>query len=612
MLKPNSTQHQKYSFFNIQRLIYNINMGINGEIAKIFLELAFLYEMKNDRFRARAYERGGMELENLAEDAEDIYKRSGLEGLEDLPGIGRGMAEKIEEYANTGHIKEYDDMKKDMPVDIEGLSAVQGLGAKSIATLYSLLGIKTVEDLEKAARSGKILELKGFGEKTERNILEGIEFVKKNTGRMILGYALPRAKKFIDEFREMSEVTNISEAGSLRRRAETVGDIDILISSKDPEKVMDRFLAMNDTVKVWGKGDTKASIRIKGNFDMDLRVVLDESWGAALQYFTGSKAHNIKLRQIAIDKGFKLNEYGLFIIKAGSAVSSEENIGSETEEDVYRGLGLSYIEPELREDTGEIEAALENRLPEIIPYGSLKGDLQVQTDWTDGENSIEDMAIEAKRQGLKYIAITDHTKSLAMTGGCDERKLFRQMAEIDKLNLKSEFRNSAFRILKGAEVNILKDGSLDISDEVLAKLDVVGVSVHSLFKMSKDDMTDRIVRAIQNPNVDILFHPTGRLIQKREAYEADMERIIKEAVKTGTLLEINAFPTRLDLKDHHIRLAVEAGARFSIDSDAHSKAHFKYLEFGIAQARRGWATAKDVSNTLEVEAFLKELKGKKV
>ena len=415
---------------------------------------------------------------------------------------------------------------------------------------------------------------------------------------MLLGDVWPRVERLVEEFRAVKGVSDVSPAGSLRRRRETIGDIDILIATEKSENVMKKFVGMPDVIKVWGKGPTKASVRVRGNFDIDLRVVPKASWGAALQYFTGNKAHNIKVRQIAIERGLKLNEYGVF--------KGKKNIAHKTEEEVYKAIGLRYLEPELREDTGEVELLQKKKpLPKIIPYGSLKGDLQVQTNWTDGAHSIEEMAKEAKRLGLEYIAITDHTKSLAMTGGADEKKLLRQMREIDRLNTSIR----GIMILKGAEVNILKDGSLDIKDEVLAKLDVVGVSVHSLFKMSKKDMTERIVRAINNPHVDILFHPTGRLIQKRAAYEVDMERVIKEAVKTGTILEINAFPLRLDLKDEHIRMAVEAGAKFAISSDAHNKEHLKYLEFGIAQARRGWATAEDVINTLPVSKFLGKLKG---
>ncbi|MBI1888727.1 MAG: DNA polymerase/3'-5' exonuclease PolX [Candidatus Spechtbacteria bacterium] len=572
-------------------------MSANTEIAKIFSEMASFFQMKDDRFRARAYENGAEILESLTLNVKQIYTEKGVKGLEELQGIGRGMAEKIEEYLTSGKVREYEALKQKMPVDMLGLRTVEGLGPKSIKVLYEKLGIKNLKDLENAARGGKIRKLTGFGEKKERNILEGIEFVKKNSGRMLLGYVWPKVLELAEEFKNMKEVIAIEPCGSLRRRKETIGDIDLLVASDEPEKVIERFVGMRDVVKVWGKGPTKASVRLEDNFDTDVRVVPKESWGSALQYFTGSKTHNVKLRQIAIEKGLKLNEYGLF--------DGKKKIAGETEEGVYQALGLTYIEPELREDTGEIEALRQGgKLPKIIPYGSLLGDLQVQTNWTDGEHSIEEMARAATAAGLQYIAITDHTKSLAMTGGSDEKKLLRQVAEIEKLNREIK----GIKILTGAEVNILRDGSLDIGDEVLSKLDVVGASVHSLFKMPRADMTQRIIRAIQNPHVDILFHPTGRLIQKREAYEVDMEAVIKEAVKTRTILEINAYPARLDLSDEHIRLAQRYGAKFVIDSDAHSAEHFKYLDFGVAQARRGWTTADDVLNTLPVEEFLRKLK----
>jgi DNA polymerase (family 10) len=385
---------------------------------------------------------------------------------------------------------------------------------------------------------------------------------------------------------------------------ETVGDIDILATSKKPQKLIEFFLVNVTYKKLWGKGPTKVSVRTEYGFDIDLRVLPEETFGAGLQYFTGSKEHNVKLRTLAVKKGFKVSEYGVFSAKGG------KRIACETEEEVYRTLGLLYIEPELREDTGEIEAALRQAqgklpgLPKIISYDSLKGDLQVQTDWTDGEHSIEEMAKEAKLHGLSYIAITDHTKDLAMTGGSDEKKLLKQMAEIDAVNK----RISGITVLKGAEVNIRQDGSLDIKDEMLAKLDIVGASVHSYFKLPKKEMTARIVRAMANPHVDILFHPTGRLIKKREPYEVDMDAIIKTAKKTGTLLEVNAFPERLDLRDVDIRNAVDSGVKLVIDSDAHQKQHFSVLRYGIAQARRGWAEAKDIANTLPLAKFLKKLK----
>jgi DNA polymerase (family 10) len=347
---------------------------------------------------------------------------------------------------------------------------------------------------------------------------------------------------------------------------------------------------------IHGQGKTKSMVKLRNGMDVDLRVVEKESFGAALNYFTGSKDHNVTLRRIAQEKGLKLNEYGLF---CGS-----KRIAGKTEEGVYKALGLAYVAPELRENQGEIEAAKKGELPDLVGYGDLHGDLQTQTTWTDGSNSIEEMAAEAKRLGLEYIAITDHTKSLAMTGGSDERKLLKQMAAIDKINQSLK----GIKILKGAEVNINKDGTLDIKDEVLAKLDVVGVAVHSHFNLPRKEMTERITRAMRNPHADILFHPTGRVIQKREPYDVDMDAIIKTAKETGTVLEIDAYPDRLDLKDEHVRKVVQAGVKLVIDSDAHSVNHIRFLEFGIAQARRGWAEKKDVINTKPLKEFLKCLK----
>lgn len=369
---------------------------------------------------------------------------------------------------------------------------------------------------------------------------------------------------------------------------------------------MDFFVSLPEAVHVYGHGETKSAIRIKSGLDVDLRVVPEESFGAALQYFTGDKDHNVVLRQIAIKKGYKLNEYGVF--------KGKQQVAGMSEEGVYKVLGLEWMPPELRTNTGEIEAALRSAqgkpdgLPKLVDYGDLRGDLQVQTNWTDGSNTIEEMAASAMQQGLAYIAITDHTKSLAMTGGSDEKKLLKQMAYIDKLNEKLKRKSEKFRILKGAEVNIMKDGSLDISGDVLAKLDVVGASVHSNFNLSKKEMTDRIRRAMKNPHVDILFHPTGRIINKRKPYELDIDEVIQTAKATGTVLEVNAYPDRLDLKDEYIRKAVGAGVKLAIDSDAHSLHHFAILEYGIAQARRGWAEKKDVINAWPLESTMKMLK----
>jgi DNA polymerase (family X) len=569
---------------------------VNQELSKIFREIAILLEIKEVPFKPQAYEKVASELEFLKEDVHDMYKRGGLKAIEDISGVGKGIAEKIEEYIKTSHIKDYIKLKKELPVDIEGLSDVEGVGPKTILTLYKKLGIKTRDQLEKAAREGKLEKLDGFGHKTENRILHAIEFLKKGSGRLIRGFNMPTFRSILEKIKKVDGVQKAEFAGSTRRMQETVGDLDILVISNRPTHVMDFFVSMPEVKAIHSKGATKSSVRLRIGIDADLRVLPIESYGAAQQYFTGDKYHNVKLREIAIDKGYKLNEYGLY---KGNKV-----IASKTEKEIYSSLNLEWIPPELRTNHGEIEAAGEGKLPKLIGYDDVKGDLQIQTDWTDGEHSIEDMAKAAKERGLEYICITDHTKSLAMTGGSDEKKLLRQMAEIDKINKKI----GGIKILKGAEVNIMKDGTLDIEDKVLAKLDCAGAAVHSLFKMSKEDMTNRIIRAMENPNIDIIFHPTGRLINKREPYEVDMEKLLKIAKKTNTVMEIDAFPDRLDLNDEYIRKAVSLGVKMSIDTDAHATQHLDYMEYGIAQARRGWAEKKDIINTKSWQELLKLLK----
>ena len=584
----------------------------NQKIAKILYEISEYLEMKDIPFKPRAYEKAAQSVETLEEKISDIYKKGGIKALEQIPGIGSGIAEKIEELVKTGHLKYYENLKKKMPVKVKELTAIEGVGAKMVMKLYKSLGIKNLREMERAARAGKIRKLEDFGEKTEENILKGIEFLKKSKGRFVLGFVMPKIRDIENKLRSLKEVKKIIVAGSIRRRKETVGDADLLIvtdSRKDAKKVMDFFVHMPEVIYVYGYGPTKSLVRLNNGMDFDLRVVPEKSFGAALQYFTGNRAHSIELRKIAIKKGLKLNEYGIF--------KGRKQIAGKTEKEVYKTLGLSWIEPELRTNRGEIEAAKnqfqgkQGGLPKIIGYDNIKGDLQIQTTWTDGANSIEEMAQKAMDLGLEYIAITDHTKNLVVAGGLDEKGLERQGKEIDKLNAKFKKQGKNFRILKGAEVNILKDGRLDINNKALSKLDMVGVAVHTYFKMSKTDMTKRIIRAIENPYSTIVFHPTGRVIKKRPAYELDMEKIIKAAKKTGTCLEVDAFPDRLDLNDEHIRMAVNMGAKLTIDSDSHSIAHLHYLEFGIAQARRGWATKKDILNTLSVDKFLKSIKNYK-
>jgi len=568
----------------------------NKEISKILYEIGEYLGIKGIQFKPRAYEKAGYSVENLEEEVSEIYKKGGLKAVEDIPGVGVSIAKKIEELIKTGHLKYYEKLKKSLPVKIGELSSIEGVGPKMIFKLYKKLKVKNINDLEKAAKIGKIAKIAGLGKKTEEKILKGIEFLRKSGNRFILGSILPQARLIEDRLRNLKEVDRAAIAGSIRRMQETIGDLDILVTSEKPEKVIDFFVSMPEIVHIYSKGNTKTMVRLKNGMDADLRVVPDKSFGAALQYFTGDKRHNITLRILAEKKKYKLNEYGLW--------RGKKLIAGRTEEEIYRALGMATPPPEIRTDSGEIQAALKNKLPKLIDYGDVKGDLQVTTDWTDGENSIEEMALVAQEIGLEYIAITDHTKSLAMTGGADEKKLLKQIAEIDRIQKKF----TKIKVLKGAEVNILKDGSLDIKDKVLARLDVVGIAVHSHFNLPRSEQTKRIVKAMRNKNADILFHPTGRLIQKRGPYDVDVEEIMKAAKETGTILEIDADPYRLDLKDEYIRKAVEAGIKLAIDTDAHSKNSFHYLEYGIAQARRGWAAKNDIINTRPWPEVLKLLK----
>ena len=570
----------------------------NADIARVMREIAVFLDMDGVPFKPRAYEKAAYAIESVDEPIADIYRRGGIKAVEDIPGVGKSIAEKVVTLLDTGRLPYYDELHKKTPVDVAGLTAIEGLGPKNIKALYAELGVRTVEDLEKAALAGKIRDLPHFGEKSEQKILKGICFVKQRTGRFPLGVVLPLMHDIESRLRKMTGVKQVAIAGSIRRRKETVGDGDILVVAAKPEPVMDFIVGMPEVVHVHGKGHTKSSVKLSTGMDIDVRVVPAESFGAALHYFTGSKDHNVALRRRAIERKLKLNEYGVF--------DSDKMIAGRTEEEVYAALALPYIPPELREDTGEIEAAAAGRLPQLIDYGDLRGDLQIQTTWTDGSNSIEEMVAEAQRLKLEYIAITDHTRGLAMTGGSDERKLRQQMAAIDKLSK----RLKGITVLKGAEVNINKDGTLDIDDDTLAKLDVVGIAVHSYFNLSRTEQTRRVIRAMENPHADILFHPTGRVIQKREPYDIDIDAVIDAAKHTGTVLEIDAYPDRMDLKDDHVRKVVNAGVKLAIDSDAHNVNHMQFLHFGIATARRGWATKADVINTKPLKGFLASLKGR--
>ena len=572
----------------------------NKEIAKLFYEISEYLEMERVPFKPYAYQKAALTMEGLQDDVATIYQRGGLKALKQIPGVGESIALKIEEYLKTGTMQYYQEFKKKLPIELDEIIAVEGVGPQKAKVLYEQLGIKTLSDLEEAAQAHKIAPLFGFGEKTEKNILEAIEFLKKSKGRFLLGEILPLALEILAKLKGLPEVEQIDAAGSLRRMKETIGDVEFLVISQHPDKVMDFFVSLPGVVKVWGKGATKSSVRLKEGFDMDLRVIPPESYGAALQYFTGSKEHNIALRKIALDQGLKLSEYGLF--KGAAPVAAG------TEAEVYKKLGLPWIPPELREDRGEIAAAAAGKLPEIIGYQDLKGDLHVHCDWDGGANSLAEIAQAAMSLGYEYVGIADHTKFLRIEHGLDEKALGERNKEIDRLNQQFQKSGRNFKILKGCEANIMPDGSIDIEDEALAQLDFVIGGVHSHFKMPAAEMTQRIIKAMENPHVDIISHPTGRIIKRRQEYEIVFEKILQVAQATGTILEINSYPERLDLGDVNILAAKQAGVKMVINTDAHHLDQLRFIKFGIAQARRGWAEKGDIVNAWPAAELLGRLK----
>ncbi|MCD5390676.1 DNA polymerase/3'-5' exonuclease PolX [candidate division NPL-UPA2 bacterium] len=568
----------------------------NSEIASIFSHIADILEIKGENpFRVRAYQKVVRVLESLTEEVEEIYKAG---ELKNISGVGEGIAKKIEEVLTTGKLQYYEDLKESVPSGLVELLNISEVGPKTASLLYKELGINSVKDLEKAVKGHRIKDLPGMGEKTEENIRRGIELLKRKKGRMLLGKAYPLARSIIDSLKRLSEVNRISPAGSLRRMKETIGDIDILVTSRKPAKVMQVFLDLPQVTEVLASGETKSSIIMKGGLQVDVRVVKPDSFGAALQYFTGSKPHNIKLRELANKRGLKINEYGVFKINGGKKVAGTE------EKDVYVVLDLPYIPPELREDRGEIEAGQEGSLPELVELKSIKGDLHVHSKWSDGSDTIMELAEAARKLKYQYIAICDHSKSLGVAGGLSEEDLKRQIAEVRKVNEKL----NGFRVLAGSEVDIRSDGRLDFEDDILKELDIVIASIHTGFKQDRKTMTNRIIRAMNNKFVHVLAHPTGRLLHEREPYQVDMEAIIEEAKRTGTFLELNAFPDRLDLNDVHCRRAKEEGVMVTLGTDAHHKTQLEAMYYGVATARRAWLEDKDVLNTLSLKDLLKKLK----
>ena len=568
----------------------------NIEIANIFNEIANILELKEENpFRIRAYRRAALNLEGLTEDIEEIAKRN---ELTEIPGIGKDLAEKIQKFLSTGHIEYYERLKKETPSILLELVTIPGIGPKTANLLYKNLKFKSIQDLEEMARLHKIAGLPGLKEKTEENIVRGIEFIKKGKERMPLGFALPIANDIISNLKKLPETKRITIAGSVRRMKETVKDIDILVTSIDPETVMAEFIKLPQIMDVLAHGSTKSSVLTKDGIQVDLRVVEPESFGAGLAYFTGSQAHNIRLREMAVKKGWKINEYGVFNERTNSKIAGKE------EEEIYKILGLPFIPPELREDTGEVEAAIKNRLPILIELKDIKGDLHVHSKWSDGSDSLEVLAEAAQRRGYEYIVITDHSKSLPVAGGLKEEEIIKQVKGIERLN--KTFKG--FRLLTGAEVDILSDGKLAFSDDILSMLDFAVAAVHSGFKQTKEVLTKRLIKAMQNKFVRCIVHPTGRLMGVREGYEIDFEEIYKAARDTNTAIEINAYPERLDLTDINCHRAKEVGVKLAISTDAHTKDQLDNILFGISVARRGWIEKDDVLNTLSLNDLLEGIK----
>ncbi|HYA37001.1 MAG TPA: DNA polymerase/3'-5' exonuclease PolX [Candidatus Methylomirabilis sp.] len=556
----------------------------NADIAALFEEIADLLEIENaNPFRVRAYRNAARQLQGMGVPAADMVAKS--EDLTELPGIGDDLAAKIKEIVETGKCQFLEKLRKKTPPTITELLKMPGLGPKRVRTLYHELDVQTLPQLARAARDGRISELPGFGEKTERTILDAIAAHAAESKRFKLAVAAQYAEPLRKYLEKIPGVYRAMLAGSYRRCRETVGDLDILVTATDAVKVMDRFVAYDEVKDVMAKGSTRSTVILKSGLQVDLRVVEKHCFGAALQYFTGSKTHNIEIRRLAQERQLKISEYGVF--------KGERRIAGDTEESVYRAIGLPWIAPELRENRGEIEAARAGKLPKLVELADLKGDLHAHTKATDGHNTLSEMAEAARRHGLEYLAITEHSRRLTVAHGLDPQQLRKQMHEIDRLN--EQLRE--ITLLKGIEVDILEDGRLDLPDDVLAECDLVIGAVHSKFSLSRAKQTERILRAMEHPYFTLLAHPTGRLLETREPYDVDMLRIIRQARGRGCFLELNAHPERLDLLDVYCQMARDEGVLVAVSSDAHSTQDFDNLRYGVGQARRGWLEKKDILNT---------------
>lgn len=549
--------------------------------------------MEDNFFRVKAYQNAAHSVETITKDIE-IIKEEGK--LEEIPGVGKGIAKKIEEIIDTGTSQHYEKLKKKYPVRFEELSSVEGIGPKTIKLLYKELGIENLDDLEYHAREKNIRKIKGMGEKKEKAFLENIEFARKFTSRSILAEVLPLAEEIKSRLIDLSQTDRVEIAGSIRRWKETVGDIDILVISKQPLEVMDYFVSMDIVGEIIVKGPAKSTVRLKKGIECDIRVFDEDVFGAALMYFTGSRELNVQMRKLSISQGLKLNEYGLF--------KKEKKVAGKTEKEVFQALKLDYIPPELRENRGELEAARKGEIPSLVKLEDIKGDLHLHSTWSDGTTSIDNMVDQALKQGYEYMAFTEHTGSLKIANGMNEDRILKQVKAIDKLNDDL----AGFTILKGLEVNIDREGKLDIRDEILEDMDLVLAAIHTSLSKGTIEMTQRIIEAMENEHVDIIAHPTGRKLQIRKEYDLNLNQIFETAQETGTMLEVNSNPIRLDLSDINIRRAIEHGCKLVLNTDAHSAMELNNIRYGVGVARRGWAQNKDIANTLPLKDFIKVLK----
>lgn len=568
----------------------------NRRIADIFNEIADILDIQGENpFRIRSYRTAARAVEDLSESLAAMIAEG--RDLQTIPGIGKGTAEKIGEMVGSGKCSLLEELRKTIPPGLPDLLRLEGMGPKKVKLVYEKMGVDSLDSLERAARAGKIQALEGMGAKTEEKILRSIESFRKGAGRFLLSVVFTYAEAILSYLGDLKKVDRIIPAGSLRRRKETIGDLDILAACPSSCPIMEHFTRYPEAVEVIASGKSKSSIRLGNGLQVDLRVLSKESFGSALHYFTGSKPHNILIRERARARGLKVSEYGVFRIK------DDARVAGKTEEDLFSSLSLSFIPPELREDRGEVEAAEKGGLPKLIEPSDILGDLQMHTTATDGKNSILEMAGKAKELGYRYIAVTEHSKAVRVARGLDEKALLKHFREIEKANS----RLKGIRVLKGVEVDILPDGSLDLKNEVLKECEVVLASVHSRFTMGEEEMTRRIIRAMQNPAVNMLAHPTGRLLLEREPYSVNIKEIIQAAADHGVILEINAHPSRLDLRDVHARMAKEMGARIAINTDAHSANQLELMRYGVYTARRAWLEARDVVNTRPLRDLLKIL-----